>query len=85
MTDYKSILAKCGWSCDREKPPLIAERVARYAAERIEKLEAYKEKCEALVRYTQNKNDNGAEAVITEIFLLVNLPKPPEVDDDNSQ
>ena len=35
-----NILRACGWYPEREAAPLIAERVANYAAARIEKLEA---------------------------------------------
>ncbi len=40
MSDYRSILAACGWIVELEEPPLIAERVAKYASEKIEQLEA---------------------------------------------
>ena len=38
--DYKTVLLNCGWDVNREEPPLIAERVAKHAADRIEELEA---------------------------------------------
>lgn len=39
MTAY-SVLASNGWRVEWEEPPLIAERVAKWAAEKVNTLEA---------------------------------------------
>jgi len=38
MSEYSKILSACGWIEGSEELPLVAERIARHSAKRIEKL-----------------------------------------------